>query len=151
MKDHILNGHRLRCYHKPSRDISKCPDAWTILDMDLPFPGWPGSFSGIQYIASKGSEPILNSPGVHLGRRIPFDLLPEPCRRAVLADCPRNGRHEVAYACPTSPVASQLGFPGGCWAVFFEPVPGEVRNPPIAVSGHTTKRGADSACARLNA
>lgn len=151
MKETYLNGHRIRCYHKPSRDISTHPDAWTVLNMSKPDAKAPGFFFGTEYVKRLGSVAILNFPGVHLGRRIPFDLLPEPCRRAVLADCPRNGRHEVAYACPTSPVASQLGFPRGCWAVFFEPVPGELRNPPIAVSGHTTRRGADSACARLNA
>ena len=151
MKDHILNGHRLRIYDNGG----KTADRYTVLFMDQKERSY-----GVYSCLGMDKDPFhpcgigqhsSGTPGVHLGRRIPFDLLPEPCRRAVLADCPRNGRHEVAYACPTSPVASQLGFPGGCWAVFFEPVPGEVRNPPIAVSGHTTRRGADSACARLNA
>jgi len=152
MKETYLNGHRLRCYHKPSRDISEHPDAWTVLYMDKECAEDSGFFLGISYAERNHvAKMAMSCPGVHLGRRIPFEMLPEPCQRAVLADCPRNGRHEVAYACPTSPVASKLGFPGGCWAVFFEPVPGELRNPPIAVSGHTTRRGADSACARLNA
>ena len=151
MKDHILNGHRLRCYHKPSRDISDNPDAWTVLNMSKPDAKAPGFFFGTEYVKRLGSVAILNFPGVHLGRRIPFDLLPEPCRRAVLADCPRNGFHEVAWCYSTSPAASALGFPAGCWAVFFVPSVNRDGQPTIAVSGHTTRRGADSACARLNA
>ena len=152
MKDHILNGHRLRCYHKPSRDISTHPDAWTVLYMDKECAEDPGFFLGIRYIErNQAAGMAMCCPGVHLGRRIPFDLLPEPCRRAVLADCPRNGFHEVAWCYSTSPAASALGFPAGCWAVFFVPSVNRDGQPTIAVSGHTTRRGADSACARLNA
>lgn len=147
MKDHILNGHRLRCYHKPSRDISDHPDAWTVIFPDR-FSGLGGMYAGIQYVKRIGPVAILGHPGVHLGRRIPFEMLPEPCRRAVLADCPRNGTHEVGWCVSTSPLASSLGFPKGCWAVYFMP---KGNGSPIAVSGHTTRRGADSACARLNA
>jgi len=148
MKDHILNGHRLRCYHKPSRDISEHPDAWTVLNMSKPDAKAPGFFFGTEYVKRLGSVAVLNFPGVHLGRRIPFDLLPEPCRRAVLADCPRNGFHEVGWCYSASRDASALGYPNGCWAVYLMP---RDSGPSIAVSGHTTVRGAKSACARLNA
>ena len=148
MKDTYLNGHRLRCYHKPSRDISTHPDAWTVLFLDRPSVSFKRTFDCIQYVKRTGPVAILNHPGVHLGRRIPFEMLPEPCRRAVLADCPRNGTHEVGWCVSTSPLASSLGFPKGCWAVYFMP---KGNGSPIAVSGHTTRRGADSACARLNA
>lgn len=152
MKETYLNGHRLRCYHKPSRDISEHPDAWTVLYTSQDVSDGPGYFSGIRYTErNQVSKRLLAMPGVHIGRRIPFDLLPEPCRRAVLADCPRNGFHEVGWCYSTSPAASALGFPKGCFAVFFVPVVNGVQHPPISVSGHTTKRGADSACARLNA
>ena len=152
MKDHILNGHRLRCYHKPSRDISDHPDAWTVLYMDKECAEDPGFFLGISYVErNQVAKMAMSCPGVHLGRRIPFDLLPEPCRRAVLADCPRNGTHQVGWSYPTSDNASKLGFPAGCWTVEYVPVIHGVKCQPIAVSGHTTRRGADSACARLNA
>lgn len=148
MKDHILNGHRLRCYHKPSRDISKCPDDWTVIYMDQECADGSGLFMAIDYSHRLWRTSARHFPGVHLGRRIPFDLLPEPCRRAVLADCPRNGFHEVGWCYSTSPAASQLGFPDGCWAVYFVT---DSNMSGVAVSGHTTRRGADSACARLNA
>lgn len=151
MKETYLNGHRLRCYHKPSRDISTHPDTWTVLYVNPAEYSDAGFSAGIRYTErNQVAKRLLAMPGVHLGRRIPLDLLPEPCRRAVLADCPRNGFHEVGWCYSTSPAASQLGFPDGCWAVLFVPVVKGVQHPPIAVSGHTTKRGADSACARLN-
>ena len=150
MKETYLNGHRLRIYDNGG----KTADRYTVLFMDQ-------KERGADTFACLGmdKDPFhpcgigqhsSGTPGVHLGRRIPFDLLPEPCRRTVLADCPRNGFHEVGWCYSTSPAASALGFPDGCFAVFFVPVVKGVQHPPIAVSGHTTRRGADSACARLN-
>lgn len=150
MKDHILNGHRLRIYDNGG----KTADRYTVLFMD------GQDIFGTVACLRMDKDPLhpcgigmrgIGTPGVHLGRRIPFEMLPEPCRRAVLADCPRNGFHEVGWCYSTSPAASALGFPDGCWAVFFVPVIQGRQHPPIAVSGHTTRRGADSACARLNA
>ncbi len=151
MKETYLNGHRLRIYDNGG----KTADRYTVLFMDQ-----KERSDGIYACLGMDKDPFhpcgigqhsSGTPGVHLGRRIPFDLLPEPCRRAVLADCPRNGRHEVGWSYPTSENASKLGFPAGCWTVEYVPVIKGVQHPPIAVSGHTTKRGADSACARLNA
>lgn len=150
MKETYLNGHRLRIYDNGG----KTADRYTVLFMDqkersadtfacLGMDKDPFHPCGIGQHSS-------GTPGVHLGRRIPFDLLPEPCRRAVLADCPRNGTHQVGWSYPTSDNASKLGFPAGCWTVEYVPVIHGVKCQPIAVSGHTTRRGADSACARLN-
>ena len=148
MKETYLNGHRLRIYDNGG----KTADRYTVLFMDQ-----QERSDGVYSCLGMDKDPFhpcgigqhsSGTPGVHLGRRIPFEMLPEPCRRAVLADCPRNGTHEVGWCVSTSPLASSLGFPKGCWAVYFMP---KGNGSPIAVSGHTTKRGADSACARLNA
>jgi hypothetical protein len=89
MKTEIISSHPIRCYDNGGTT----PDRFTALYMDQP----DGSADGKPCFMSVGmsAEPFHPQgvgqhgaalPGRHLGKRIPFATMPEPCRRLILQD-----------------------------------------------------------------
>lgn len=81
-----IGGSRIRCYDNGGKTV----DRYTVVYLDFP-ERLPGFFLSLG-MSEDPSHPqgfcqhTVAMFGAHLGRRVPFQTLPECCRRVVRAD-----------------------------------------------------------------
>lgn len=85
MKTEKLNGHRFRCYDNGGATA----DRFTVVYLDIP--EGRATFGGRGMSADPFHPQGVGMwceclPGRHLGKRIAFSALPEPCQRLIRAD-----------------------------------------------------------------
>ena len=86
MQTETVHGSRIRCYDNGGKTY----DRFTVVFMDSP-EREPGIFTAVG-MSEEPFHPLgfgqhtAAMPGKHLGRRVPFVSLPEPCQKLVRAD-----------------------------------------------------------------
>ena len=86
MKNELVNGQPIRCYDNGGKTF----DRYTVVYM-----AEPERATGIFAAVGMSSKPFhpqdfgqhcTAMPGKHLGKRVPFDSLPNDCQRLVTRD-----------------------------------------------------------------